>query len=429
MAKLRRLFITLDRPSHPTVTDMKPLSPLTLLLCLMVVHGAALASPSLQLFVDLTRPGGTLRPPPGTYAGPLVITKPITLDGQHQVILDGEGSGSILVVKADGVTIRGMQLINSGSSHDGVDAGLLIEGNDGLFEDNDIDNSLFGIHLKQASGNTVRNNRIHSIAQKPSLRGEGIRMWYSHENRIEGNHIRNARDLVFANSSNNHIINNTIENSRIGMEFIFSPDNIVEGNRILHNGTGIVVLYSNGVKIRRNHLSHMRDINSSGFALKESSQVVIEGNEVLHCAIGIVANSPTHPENIFHMHDNHLAYNDIAMYFYGEKGGHIISNNRFEHNLMQVVVSASSSAQEHNWRGNYWDTYQGFDDDGDGRGDTPYELFVYADRLWMDRPMIKFYRGSPLLEMVDFIERLAPFSPPDMILQDPAPRMRQAMGR
>lgn len=387
---------------------------------------SAVAAPSLQLFVELTPAGGTLRPPPGTYAGPLVLSKPITLDGEHQVILDGGGQGSVLTVKADGVTVRGMHLTHSGGSHDQVDAGLVIEGNDGVFEENTIDEALFGIHIRQAHGNTVRHNRISSIEATPSLRGDAIRMWYSHENQIIGNHISNSRDLVIANSSENTLADNRIERSRIGMEFIFSPENVVEGNHIEDNDTGIIVLYSNELLIRNNQLSHMRNVGSAALALKESSQVVIEGNEILHCAVGVVANSPTHPENTFQMQSNHFAYNDIAMYFYGEKGGHTISNNRFDHNIVPVVVSASSSAQGHHWRENYWDTYQGFDNDRDGIGDIPYEMFVYADRLWMDRPMIKFYRGSLALETIDFVERLLPFSQPEMVLRDPAPRVKSS---
>jgi nitrous oxidase accessory protein len=395
---------------------------LALAITLVPVSGYAMSS--LQLFVELTPSGGTLRPPPGSYAGELVINKPITLDGGGEVTLDGEGRGSILIIKADGVTVRGMHLTRSGRSHDQVDSGIVIEANDGLFEDNTIDDSLFGIHLKQANGNTVRNNLISSIDDTPSLRGEGIRMWYSHDNRIEGNQINRARDMVFANSSDNHIVNNSIKNSRIGMEFVFSPDNTVEGNRIENNDTGIVVLYSNGLKIRGNHLSHMRNVGSSAFALKESAKVVIEDNEILHCVVGVTANSPTDPENTYHIQNNHFAYNDIAMYFYGEKGGHTINDNRFDNNIIPVVVSASSSALGHHWHDNYWDTYQGFDENNDGIGDTPYEMFIYADRLWMDRPMIKFFRGSLLLSLLDFIERLTPFSSPKLILRDLSPRMK-----
>ena len=60
--------------------------------------------------------------------------------------------------------------------------------------------------------------------------------------------------------------------------------------------------------------------------------------------------------------------------------------------------------------GNTWDRYQGLDLDRNGVGDGPYELCLYADRIWMDLPPVQFFRGAPLLEAIDFVERLAPFS-------------------
>ncbi|MBV5336089.1 hypothetical protein JZU48_03640, partial [bacterium] len=48
---------------------------------------------------------------------------------------------------------------------------------------------------------------------------------------------------------------------------------------------------------------------------------------------------------------------------------------------------------------------------------------VYADRLWMDVPATQFFRASPVLELMDFIERLAPFSPPRLLLRDAKPAM------
>ena len=151
--------------------------------------------------------------------------------------------------------------------------------------------------------------------------------------------------------------------------------------------------------------------------------MLIEGNEVLHCAMGLMVNSPVHPENILYLKGNRLAYNDVALYFYGEKGGHVIHDNRLEDNLLQVAVTAYTSALHNDWLGNYWDDYQGFDLDANGRGDTPHVLYLYADRIWMDRPMTSFFRSSPALETIDFVERLAPFSDPDVILRDPSPRV------
>jgi nitrous oxidase accessory protein len=389
--------------------------------CLLSTPGYAL--PPLQLFVDITPPGGVLSLPAGRYAGPAVIRRPITIDGRGEVTIDGEGSGTVLTVQADGVTLRGLHLTNSGHSHDQVDAALLLAADDALVEENRIDDVLFGIHIRQSNGNVVRNNRIESRSDAPSLRGEGIRLWYSSDNLLEGNRISGVRDVLFTNSTDNRFVGNTIENSRIGMELIFSHNNEIEDNTLAGNTSGIVLIYSNEVIIRNNRLLNMPDATSSALAVKGSSQVRLEANDIVRCAVGLTANSPTHPENILYLNDNHFAYNDVAMYFYGEKGGHIVHGNRFTGNIIPVAVSAATSARGNDWRDNAWDTYEGFDRDRDGTGDTPHNIYLYSDRLWMDRPMARFFRASPVLEMVDFIERLAPFSTPELILSDPAPRM------
>jgi nitrous oxidase accessory protein len=389
--------------------------------CLLSTPGYAL--PPLQLFVDITPPGGVLSLPAGRYAGPAVIRRPITIDGRDEVTIDGEGSGTVLTVQADGVTLRGLHLTNSGHSHDQVDAALLLAADDALVEENRIDDVLFGIHIRQSNGNVVRNNRIESRSDAPSLRGEGIRLWYSSDNLLEGNRISGVRDVLFTNSTDNRFVGNTIENSRIGMELIFSHNNEIENNTLAGNTSGIVLIYSNEVAIRNNRLLNMPDATSSALAVKGSSQVRLEANDIVRCAVGLIANSPTHPENILYLNDNHFAYNDVAMYFYGEKGGHIVHGNRFTGNIIPVAVSAATSARGNDWRDNAWDTYEGFDRDRDGTGDTPHNIYLYSDRLWMDRPMARFFRASPVLEMVDFIERLAPFSTPELILSDPAPRM------
>ena len=37
-------------------------------------------------------------------------------------------------------------------------------------------------------------------------------------------------------------------------------------------------------------------------------------------------------------------------------------------------------------------------------------------------PIARFFRSSPVMELLDFLERLAPFSSPDVILRDEQPR-------
>ena len=58
----------------------------------------------------------------------------------------------------------------------------------------------------------------------------------------------------------------------------------------------------------------------------------------------------------------------------------------------------------------------------------------YGIRLWnsrynriecnaFERVRDLTFANSPALELLDFLERLAPFSSPSLILRDPAPRM------
>jgi nitrous oxidase accessory protein len=144
---------------------------------------------------------------------------------------------------------------------------------------------------------------------------------------------------------------------------------------------------------------------------------------VLHCAVGLKVDAPPEPVGVLTVRNNRFAHNVTGLFFYGEAGGHVFENNHFENNLMQVALSAVGVGQANRWNGNYWDDYRGFDRNGDGVGDTPHELWLYADRIWMETPMASFFRNSPGMELLDFLERLAPFSSPYRVLKDDVPRL------
>lgn len=390
---------------------------------LLLTSAAVLAAPPLQPLIDATPAGGVLRPAPGIYAGPSIITKPMMLDGGGKVVVDGNGKGTVLALAASGAVLRGLRLTGSGDSHDSVDAGLLVEGDDNLVEDNAIDDVLFGIHVKQGNRNRILNNRVAGRPAPRGARGDGLRLWYSRHNRIEGNAFRTVRDLTFANSPDNLVLGNTLADGRYGMQFIFSPRATVENNRLSDTDTGIAVLYSPDLVVRGNFIAHALDGGGAGIAFKDSGSALVENNEVLHCAAGLSANAPLNAEAVLTVRNNRFAHNVVGMYFYGEKGGHRITGNRFENNLTQVAVSAAGVGEANLWQGNAWSDYQGFDRDHDGIGDTPHEIWLYTDRIWMETPRAKFFANSPALELLDLLERLAPFASPSLILRDTAPRM------
>ena len=88
-------------------------------------------------------------------------------------------------------------------------------------------------------------------------------------------------------------------------------------------------------------------------------------------------------------------------------------------------MRGGGTAQREGWNGNFWDDYAGFDRQGDGIGDVPYEIYTYADRIWMERPYASFFRGGLALGAMDFIERLAPFSEPRLLVREEASLMRR----
>ena len=385
---------------------------------------AAAPLPSFQALVDAAASGATLSPAPGTYAGPVVIDKPLTIDGGGNVTIDAGGKGSVVILDTDGAQLRNLRLTNSGNSHNDLDSGIQVRGNFNVIKDNVIDDCLFGIDLQQSEDNVVRRNHISSKAVDLGLRGDAIRLWYSFNNRIEDNLITDSRDTVVWYSRDNLIVGNTATRGRYSLHFMYSQHNHVERNRYYDNAVGIFLMYSDGVEVKDNYIAHATGATGMGIGFKESSEVLIAGNQILYCATGIYVDvSPYQPDTTNQFRDNLVAYNGIGILFHNDWTGNVFRHNRFKGNVTQVAVNGATTAKRNLWEGNFWDDYQGFDRDGDGVGDTPYDLYAYADRLWMDVPSAAFFKGSPVLEVLDFLERLAPFSPPTLVLRDRSPKL------
>ena len=382
------------------------------------------ALPSLQELVDAAAAGETIVPEPGTYAGPLTIESAITLDGQGQVTIDAGGNGSVIYLDTDGAVIRNLRLTNSGDSHNSIDAGVQVRGNFNVIKDVVIDDCLFGIDLQQSEHNIIRRNRISSKPVDLGMRGDAIRLWYSFGNKITDNVIRDSRDTVVWYSKDNLIANNDARRGRYALHFMYSQHNKVEGNTYRHNSVGIFLMYSDSVEIRNNTITNAIGATGVGIGFKETSDVTVEGNKILYNAAGISLDvSPYQPDTTNRFHDNLIAFNNIGIRFLNGWHGNDFTRNRFKGNLSQVIVSDGATANNNTWDGNYWDSYEGFDRDTDGVGDTPYEYYSYADRIWIDVPTAQFFKGSPMLEVLDFLERLAPFSPPQLALRDDRPQV------
>ena len=379
---------------------------------------------ALQPLIDGTPTGGVLHLARGIYAAPGIVNRSMRIEGEPGVVIDGGGIGSIMTVTADDVEVIGLTFRNSGERHETTDSAVRLRAKHGIFRDNVIEDCLFGFELKQADMNIIRRNRITSKDLPEALRGDSVRVWYSNGNRIEDNDIYHVRDTVVWYSKENVVTGNRIRDSRFGIHLMYAHQNKLRHNAFLSNTVGIFLMYANDNVLADNVIHYSQGPSGIGIGFKESSGNIIEHNDLFANARGLFMDaSPYNPDSPNLLKANRFAYNGIAIAFHSGWEGNTFEDNAFVGNHGQVTVADRGSEQKNVWARNFWDSYEGFDRNGDGIGDTPYRVWAWADRLWMDVPDAQFFRTAPSLELVDLVERLGSLMEPRLVLSDSAPRI------
>ena len=205
--------------------------------------------------IELVDSGGTVHVAAGTYYENVVVDIPLTLQGEDKTttIIHGGGSGIVVLITANNVTVSGFTITGSGSDPL-TEGGVVLWGvNDCTIEDNIVSNNAgFGIGLLGGSGNTIENN----ILDSNHLAGIGLQG--SSYNTIESNYSTNTIEVVVPTTlgdnhmgygifleygPSGHSVGNTINgNTFSGNEIdgvYFGEgghDNILTNNTITNNG-------------------------------------------------------------------------------------------------------------------------------------------------------------------------------------------------
>lgn len=373
--------------------------------------------------------GDTVRVASGVYRERLVVERAVTLLGEGWPVVDGGGAGHVVEATAP-IAISGFVLRGSGRTVEAEHAGVMVRGARAEVVGNRIEDVLYGVYLKESPGSRVAANRIEGKPLAPPRRGDGIRLWYSPDSRIEENEVVGTRDVVVYFSDRLLLRGNRIRDGRYGLHTMYSNDGRIEGNRLSANHVGAFLMYSKGLEVADNVFHRAEGASGMGLGLKDADDITVEGNLFLENVTGIhLDNSPRGRDAA-----NRIAANAFVGNAVGVRLLPSVAGNRFEANDLvgngrpvEVAGGARAGLEARNdWVGNHWDDYAGFDRDGDGTGDTPHLHARLADELMARHPGLEIFAGSPAFALLELIARFFPLLQPEPVAVDPAPRTSTA---
>jgi nitrous oxidase accessory protein len=389
--------------------------------CLRVPAGA-----SLQPLIDSAPPGSALCLEPGSYAGPLTIHRPLTVWGPRSAVILSGGQGTTLLVTGDNVHLFGFTIRGSGNRFDLNDSALKVTAAGDVIEGLRLEGALFGLTAERASNLTFQNNQIAGDPGRPlGLRGDAIRFWETHNSVIRHNQITGSRDIIIWYSSHNLIQQNSVYGGRYGTHFMYCSDLTVVNNRYSHNVVGIFSMYTHGVTVRNNRIQDSSQWDGMGIGVKDSDGLTVTNNLILHDDVGVYLDaSPASADTGNHFTGNLVALNQTAILLHATESNTFFDSNSFRRNQLLATVEGRGDALSIQWHGNYFDDYEGYDLNRDGRGDVPFELRSFSTELTNHYPNLAFFRGAPALGLIDVLGKAFPFLQPRLILVDPSPRMQ-----
>ncbi|HQV08251.1 MAG TPA: nitrous oxide reductase family maturation protein NosD [Thauera sp.] len=374
---------------------------------------------SIQAAIDRAAPGDTIEVERARYVENLLITKALTLRGLDRPTISGGLRGDTIRITATDVTIEGLIVSESGDSLRDQNAGIYVyPGSDRTVVRNcDLSYNLFGLWIEKANDVLIESNLITGKRDyQSSQRGNGVQLYNTHRARIIGNHISFVRDALYVDVSHDAVFrDNRLHHSRYGTHYMNAYDNLWENNEAWMNRGGLALMEVRRLTVRNNRAWGNSD---HGIMLRTIQDSVIENNVVAGNQRGFFIYDAEYNT----LRGNTVVDNVVGVHLWAGSKNNVVERNDFIYNREQVRYVGARDLPWGEKEGNHWGNYLGWDRNGDGKGDVPYEANDLVDRLSWRHPMMKLLLGSPAVQTLRVVSQQFPLLRAPSIV-DPNPRM------
>ena len=363
---------------------------------------------AIQAAIARAAAGDVVEVERGFYDESLRIDRPLTLRGIDRPTISGGQRGDTLRVAAADVVIEGLIVRDSGHELKAQHAGIYVQpgSHRAVVRHCDLTYNLFGLWIEKADDVRIERNLITGLRDlNSSQRGNGIQLYNTRGARIVGNDISFVRDALYVDVSHHAEFRaNKLHHSRYGTHYMNSYYNLWEDNDSYLNRGGLALM-----EVRNNTVRNNRTWGNSdhGIMLRTLQDSVVENNIVAGNNRGFFIYDVEYAT----LRGNLVVDNHVGVHLSAGSTRNLVQRNDFIANREQVRYVG---ARDEPWgaatpgQGNHWSNYLGWDRDGDGIGDLPYEANELVDRLQWRHPGVRLLLGSPAVQALRLLGQQFP---------------------